>query len=57
MDIVIDETGRVIDASVRQSMNSAFDAMLVRAARTWKYRPAMVNGTPVRFLKTFVLVP
>ena len=30
IDIVIDETGRVIDASVRQSMNAAFDAMIVR---------------------------
>jgi TonB family protein len=57
IDIVIDETGRVIDATVRQSMNQAFDAMVVRAARNWKYRPALVNGTPVRFLKTFILVP
>jgi TonB family protein len=57
VDIVIDETGRVIDASVRQSLNPAFDTMVVRAARNWKYRPALVNGTPVRFLKTFILVP
>ena len=57
IDILIDETGRVIDATVRQSMNSAFDGMVVRAARNWKYRPALVNGTPVRFLKTFILVP
>ena len=57
IDIVIDETGRVIDTSVRQSMNAAFDGMLVRESRRWKYRPAMVNGAPVRYVKTLILVP
>jgi len=57
IDIVIDESGRVIDTSVRQSLNSAFDAMLVRESRKWKYRPAMVNGAPVRYVKTLILVP
>ena len=57
IDIVIDETGRVIDTSVRQSMNAAFDGMIVRESRKWKYRPAMVNGAPVRYVKTLILVP
>jgi len=57
IDIVIDETGRVIDTSVRQSMNAAFDGMIVRESRRWKYRPAMVNGAPVRYVKTLILVP
>jgi TonB family protein len=57
VDILIDENGRVLDASIRQSLNSTFDTMLVRAARNWKYRPAMVDGTPVRYVKTLLLVP
>jgi protein TonB len=57
MDIVIDETGRVVDATIRQSMNSTIDTLILRTARTWKYRPATKDGTPVRYLKTLMLVP
>ena len=57
LDVVIDETGGVVDATMRQSMNSSFDTLLVRTARRWKYRPAMKDGVPVRFVKTLVLVP
>ena len=28
-----------------------YDTLLVNAAREWKYRPATMNGTPVRFRK------
>jgi len=57
LDLVIDESGRVVDATVRQSMNSAIDALVVRAARNWKYQPAMKDGAPVRYSKTLLLVP
>jgi len=57
IDVVIDETGRVVDATIRQSLNSSFDLLMVRSARTWKYRPAMKDGTPVRYRKTLILVP
>jgi TonB family protein len=57
IDIVIDETGRVADATIRQSLNSTFDALIVRTARTWKYRPAMKDGVAVPYLKTLILVP
>jgi TonB family protein len=57
VDIVIDESGRVIDAVMRQSLNSSFDTMVVRTARRWKYQPAMKDGVAVRYLKTLILVP
>ena len=57
LDVVIDETGRVADARIRQSLNAAFDSLVVRNARDWKYQPAMKNGVPVRFVKTILLVP
>ena len=57
LDIVIDESGHVVDASIRQSLHSAYDALLVRSAGRWKYEPATIDGVPVRFVKTIVLVP
>ena len=57
IDVVIDEAGNVVDATIRQSLNSSFDALIVRSARRWKYRPAMKDGVPVRYVKTLVLVP
>jgi TonB family protein len=57
LDVVIDETGRVTDARIRQSLNAAFDSLVVRSARDWKYQPATKDGVPVRFVKTILLVP
>jgi len=57
VDIVIDETGRVVDVTIRQSLNSTFDTLIVRTARNWKYQPAMKDGVAVRYLKTLILVP
>ena len=54
---VSDKMRRKVDATVRQSMNSAIDALVVRAARNWKYQPAMKDGAPVRYSKTLLLVP
>jgi TonB family protein len=52
IDVIIDERGSVRDVSVRQSVNAAYDTLVVAAARTWKYRPATRNGVPVRFVKS-----
>jgi TonB family protein len=52
IDIVIDERGAVEDVTVKQSVNAAYDALLVAAARTWRYHPARKDGVPIRFVKT-----
>jgi hypothetical protein len=57
LDIIIDESGHVVDATIRQSLHSAYDALLVRSAGRWKYEPATIDGVPVRFVKTIVLLP
>ena len=57
LDIVIDESGHVVDATIRQSLHTAYDALVVRTAGRWKYEPATIDGVPVRFVKTIVLVP
>ena len=52
LEIVIDEQGRVINATIRVSLHPIYDAQILVAAREWKYSPALVNGRPVKFRKT-----
>ena len=51
LEVVIDEKGGVESAIMRVPVNSAFDAMVLAAARTWRYRPAMKDGRPVKYMK------
>ncbi len=51
LDIVIDEQGRVAAMTLRTPIHAVYDTMLLNAAREWKYRPATLNGTAVRFRK------
>ena len=57
VDVLIDEAGRVLEATIRLPVNSTFDALILQSARGWKYRPATKDGVPVRYLKTLLLVP
>jgi TonB family protein len=50
LELTIDETGAVTSAVLRKSVHPAYDPVLLRAARTWKFKPAMKEGAPVRFL-------
>jgi hypothetical protein len=51
LEIVIDESGRVTFLALRVGMHPQYDAMLLSAARDWRYRPATLNGVPVKFRK------
>jgi TonB family protein len=51
LEIIVDERGRVISASVRESLHPLYDSLLLNAARDWRYRPATFDGTPVKFRK------
>lgn len=51
LEIIVDERGRVMSATVRESMHPLYDSLLLNAARDWRYRPATLNGTPVKFRK------
>jgi TonB family protein len=51
IEIVIDETGAVESALMRISVSSAYDQLAVNAAKAWRYKPAMLNGVPVKFRK------
>jgi hypothetical protein len=51
LEIVIDESGRVTFMTLRIGMHPQYDPMVLGAARDWRYRPATVNGIPVKFRK------
>jgi TonB family protein len=57
VEVVIDEKGDVVDATVIKSVNTSFDNIVIGAARRWKYRPALKDGVAVRYVKTLILVP
>jgi TonB family protein len=51
IEVMIDENGLVDFAVMRQSITSAYDNLAIAAAKTWRYKPATVNGVPVRYKK------
>ena len=56
LDVFIDQQGTVERAVMRESVHPIFDALVVDAARGWKYRPALKDGAAVRYLKTIAIV-
>jgi TonB family protein len=56
LDVQIDEHGQVERASIRNSRYPTYDELLLQAARNWRYRPALKDGTPVKYLRTIFIV-
>jgi TonB family protein len=54
--IVVDERGNVETASLLKSVSDAYDQLLLAAARTWTYRPALRNGQGVKYQKLIEIV-
>lgn len=52
LEVVINESGAVESAVMRSPIHPRFDALVVSSAKSWKYQPATVAGTPVKFRKT-----
>lgn len=51
LEVTIDEDGAVEGVVMRQTVSTAYDNMAVAAAKTWRYKPATVNGAPVKYRK------
>lgn len=51
LEVTIDADGKVSDAVMREPVNSAYDTMVVNAAKLWRFKPATKDGVPVRFVK------
>jgi hypothetical protein len=48
-DLVVDENGDVSQIKLLSPRRKYYDRMLVAAAKAWKFRPAMLNGRPVKY--------
>ena len=55
MDVIIDVDGSVESATMGGQPNPAYDRLLLQAAKTWQYRPATLNGRPVKYRKRIQL--
>ena len=59
LELLVDESGAVTSATVRQSVSPFYDPALVEAAKRWTYKPATRNGEVVKYriLMEINLVP
>ena len=55
LEIVIDEEGRV-EAATPRPVWATYDAELLKAASTWRFRPATRGGVPVKYRKLLEIV-
>jgi TonB family protein len=55
IDLLINEQGTVEEVTVKQPVTPAYDKLIVAAARTWRYKPALKEGVPVKFVSTVVI--
>jgi TonB family protein len=55
IEVVIDESGAVEFAVMTNSVTTAYDNLALAAARNWRYRPATVEGLPVKFRKVVAI--
>ncbi len=51
LEVIVNEFGDVEWAGMRSPIAPRYDLTLLAAAKTWKYQPATMNGTPVKYRK------
>ena len=56
VEILIDEVGEVIAAKTVVAVNAAYDRLALATARSWRYRPATLDGVAVKY-RTIVQLP
>ena len=47
VDILVDSSGRVVEATVVKATHPDFGAKAVAAAKAWKFEPASAQGQPI----------
>jgi protein TonB len=50
VEAIVDVNGGVTEATVVETTSTLFNAAAVKAVRAWRYRPMLLNGTPVSFI-------
>ena len=56
IEVQIDATGKVVDVRIVQRVHALYDALLLQAAREWRYEPPRVNGKPTASRKRVEIV-
>lgn len=51
VEVIINESGEVESATMRMSVNPVYDRLVLATAKSWRYKPATLNGVPVKFRK------
>jgi TonB family protein len=49
--LTIDENGNVQSVALLEGVQPEYNAVLVKAARLWKFQPATKAGVPVQYRK------
>ena len=55
IEFVVDETGAVQSPMMLVSIDSSYDSTVVNAAKKWTYKPAMVDGKSVKYIKRLTI--
>jgi len=56
VEIVIGETGRVMQVAIRKSIHPSFDADIIAATGHWRFQPATKNGKPVKYRRAYEII-
>ena len=51
IELIVNPEGGVESVRMIESVQSQYDSMIVAAAKKWRYEPARLEGTPVRYQK------
>jgi len=51
VEVIVNEVGAVEMAMILIPLNRLYDQAVLEAAKNWIYRPATLNGVPVRYRK------
>jgi TonB family protein len=54
--VVVDEQGRVEEATLVDSIHPTYNRELLKAAKNWRYQPARRDGVPVKYALTMEIV-
>jgi hypothetical protein len=55
IEIIIDQTGAVEAATMTSAVNAVYDRLALTIAKRWRYRPATLDGVPVKFRRAILL--
>jgi TonB family protein len=55
IEVVINERGTVDEVTVKQPVTPAYDKQIVAAVKTWRYKPALKDGLPIKYVNTVVI--